>query len=761
MKKLFILISIFFTLSLLFVNKVSADGCTPCDAACKEYWSTPPRTFIPCDSPGCDDGDDDEEETCTPHNCTLPACPAGTTSTNTGYPAKSVSCDKGCGETKTGMCYEIPPYCDPAIEDCDEYPNWTDAEVEFKPVKPSNTNVYDCTSDISSGLSINNPVAVEAKYSSSVDVKTLEAVYFWMSKTGTAPTEIQWLGASRSSGKTRNNYSFGFMVRKVSGSWKEIYVPYLGDKMYWVKVAEVGSDFTIEGPTGKAMVRITNLALSQTNKVVSNFNIEFLNKDSKVDIYEQVYQGKYDVYAMANDTFGFTPYDNYTNPDKLNKLPYKANQIRFYKDWRKGDQWTVDLTPPTVDPLSMTINGPTEVSLFWNSQDNETRITNSVGNAFRLKQDMIKNAEITYPYPGGSTFLLNFQKESDLIGKLTGDNILWKVLNLASREEKMGLGLNRGGYVDFFVTTFDLACNSTTKQLRFKLGEWIQSRGGFFFSQGGTSVDVRELSSNVWLLSDLFEYGFTESTADLSTELLTGTVDSVLNLRILLNRNASYRVTNITNPYTKDIYYTYFKKLKNVSPDVMTQIDPAIKSLNGKLSDYCLEGYCADKVYVANVEGNLAVSKGFLCDGRGVFLIKGDLNIEPDFKGVKKSDACVFIVNGNINIGKGDDHTTSTSMGFDVIEAYMMSGGVINILNENKPLNARKDALIVEGGLIAFGKDPDTGVSINIARELHLQDRHPYPVVNVVNHVKYGKLINALFGGEKLVFKSEIGLKPF
>ena len=178
----------------------------------------------------------------------------------------------------------------------------------------------------------------------------------------------------------------------------------------------------------------------------------------------------------------------------------------------------------------MTINGPTEVSLFWNSQDNETRITNSVGNAFRLKQDMIKNAEITYPYPGGSTFLLNFQKESDLIGKLTGDNILWKVLNLASREEKMGLGLNRGGYVDFFVTTFDLACNSTTKQLRFKLGEWIQSRGGFFFSQGGTSVDVRELSSNVWLLSDLFEYGFTESTADLSTELLTGTVDSVLNL---------------------------------------------------------------------------------------------------------------------------------------------------------------------------------------------------------------------------------------
>ena len=216
----------------------------------------------------------------------------------------------------------------------------------------------------------------------------------------------------------------------------------------------------------------------------------------------------------------------------------------------------------------------------------------------------------------------------------------------------MGLGLNRGGYVDFFVTTFDLACNSTTKQLRFKLGEWIQSRGGFFFSQGGTSVDVRELSSNVWLLNDLFEYGFTESTADLSTELLTGTVDSVLNLRILLNRNASYRVTNITNPYTKDIYYTYFKKLKNVSPDVMTQIDPAIKSLNGKLSDYCLEGYCADKVYVANVEGNLAVSKGFLCDGRGVFLIKGDLNIEPDFKGVKKSDACVFIVNGNINIEK-------------------------------------------------------------------------------------------------------------
>ncbi|MHC1716927.1 MAG: hypothetical protein AB9915_03545 [Candidatus Dojkabacteria bacterium] len=784
MKKFLYLIPTVIILWFVSTTFVSADDCYPCDSDCQDYWSSGGRTFIPCSSPGCSDGDDgggdDSPPPCVPSDCTLPVCPSDTTNTDTSYPASTVSCSKGCGQSKSGTCYEIPPVvppvCNPLIQVCEEIPenpedpedpenlessSWTSAEVKFKPSSSTNRNNLGFVSNLASGLTINNPVTVEAKYYSTVDVNNLEAIYFWMSKEGTSPTEIQWLGEERSNGKVKENFNFGFMIRKVDGQWKDIYIPYSGDKMYWVKVKEIGTSFTIDGPSGNPMVLISDLEITQTNNVVSNFSVEFLNSTSDVSPYEQVHQGKYDVYAMANDIFGFTPYDNYTNPDALDLLPYELNQIRTFNNWFKADKWIVDLTPPSLEQNIITIKGPTEICVLWDSGDNETSIAYTVGNAFRLKEDLIKNVDITYPYPDGNKIKLNFQTAEDILGKIDGTNILWRIANTSSREEKIGLDLNRGGYIDFYVTVFDVAGNHSNRQSRFKLGEWIQTRGGFFYSEGGTGIDVRELSGNLWQLQDLFNYGFTLDSADLSTELLSGFVSSALNLRVLLNKNSSYRVTSINNPFSKDIYYSYLKKLKDASQEKIAAISSNTLELSGKLSNYCSQDSCAGKIYVGNIDGDLSVNSGFLCDAKGVFLVNGTVTIDPDLKEKNKSDACVFISKGDITISKGSDHTTSTSIGFDVVEAYLVSNGVINIQNENKLLNERKDALILKGGIVGFGQDPETEVSINVKRELHLQDRHPYPVLNVVHHVKYGKLIAELFGGEKLVFKSEIGLKPF
>ena len=85
---------------------------------------------------------------------------------------------------------------------------------------------------------------------------------------------------------------------------------------------------------------------------------------------------------------------------------------------------------------------------------------------------------------------------------------------------------------------------------------------------------------------------------------------------------------------------------------------------------------------------------------------------------------------------------------------------MIYIEKENKGLNDTKDGIFVEGGLVAFGTDSASGTSIVLERELNLEDRHIYPALNVIHQPKFGKLIRELFGGEKFVFKTEIGLKP-
>ncbi|MGI5897945.1 MAG: hypothetical protein ACOX6Q_02185 [Candidatus Dojkabacteria bacterium] len=752
------------------------------------------------EEPECDPG----EPPCIPHACTPPPCPTNTTKYDTGYFTNHVvSCDKGCGESERNNCYEIPTTCNPEYENCeDPYLYSLQSEVVFQPLQTTNKMGY--TSTTYSGLELNNPVGVEAKYWSTVDNNKLEAIYFWMAKEETAapgltggtnteiciefgvrrlpsgewelictktksvpPTKapgIEWIyNQSTTAGKTISNGSWGFMVRKVNGSWSEVYVPLVTNtKTYWAKIGNVGATFTIHSPSGKPLVNISDLKISQTNKVISNFRITFLNEQSGVSNYEKVSEGIYYAYTMVNDEFGFTPWDNYTSEEIRNKLGYKPNQIRLTDQWKKGPSWGVDLTRPTVSRLQTIIPSSTRLALDWEGQDSESEISYAVGNVFRLRDALVKNSPIIYPSGSGRTFTLNFQSDSDVLGKINGSNVLWQVANVKSRLEDMDLVDNRGGYMDFYVTVFDKGGNHITQNLRFKLGEWIQTKGGFFYSKKGAYLDTRRINPGVWTERQLFDkYGFKENEVDLGTELIAGDVQRQSTLAIVnyLNQSGVFRGINYVGYRKSDVYYEYMDKLQDVKKEKYEKI--TVANLSGNLTDHCFDkDKCKNSIVVNVVDGNLTLNSGFQCDTKSVMLINGNIYVNPDITNMDNRSACVFIAKDNVFIKEGI-HKSGSSIGFDQVEGYFLANGTIKIEKENKPASDRTDGLIIEGGIVSFGTDPAENASIMLKRELHLADRHPYPVLNIVHHAKYGKLMQNLFGGDRLVFKTEIGFKQF
>ncbi len=747
----------------------------------------------------------ESEPPCQTHACTLPACPDDTVLYNTGYSTQyTVSCDKGCGEVERKSCYERPTTCNPVYENCeDSYIYSLQSEVQFQPLQTTNKMGY--TSTTYSGLEINNPVGVEARYWSTVDNSKLEAIYFWMAKEGSgapgvtgssveemictefqirpqpngewehvctktaniSPTKtvgIEWLYDNQvSAGNSISNGSWGFMVRKVNGNWSDVYVPLVtNSRTYWAKITNVGTTFTLHSKSGRPLVNISDLKISQTDKVISNFRITFLNENSGVSNYEKVSEGVYNAYTMVNDEFGFTPWDNYTSQEIKNKLGYKPNQIRLSNQWKKGPSWGVDLTRPAISRLQSIIPSSTRLMIDWEGQDLESSISYSVGNVFRLKDALVKNSPVIYPAGSGRTFILNFQSESDLVGKINGSNILWQKENSKSGAEDIDLVDNRGGYMDFYVTVFDKGGNHLTQNVRFKLGEWIQTKGGFFYSKSGAYLDTRRITPGIWIERNLFDkYGFKENQVDLGTELISGNVSrqSALSVVNYLNQNGVFRAINYAGHRKSDVYYEYLEKMQKLDEKKYEKI--TVGNLSGNLTDSCFDKEkCKNSIVVNTVNSDLTVNSNFTCDTRAVMLVNGNIYINPDITNLDNRSACVFIAKENIYIREGA-HKSGANIGFDVVEGYFLANGTIKIEKENKPSSDRTDGLFIEGGILSFGTDPAENASIMLKRELHLADRHPYPVLNIIHHPKYGKLMQDLFEGDRLVFKTEVGFKQF
>jgi len=752
-------------------------NCTliPCPT-CNVCGNNTVNTGEDCDPPGstCSNG-----QTCSStcqcpdvpcNRCTLPNCPNPPLSnTASDYKLSNfVSCsDSGnCSSPTTHYrdCYEVPS-AKPTIS------------LVINPETVPTTKGF--VSDTYSGAgiyvsptqddSVNDPINMVATYRDSTSAE-IETLYIWFKKENTAPITPQYIDLNNSSTtqqrKTHSNSQFGFLMHKEGGAW----VPYIpgiagagntsGDR--WLPTSYSNSEFYIFGPgsTGQnQLVKVKiNSITSSGNSVILNFSLTFNNLTSKVE------DGRYYIFMMGNDIFGFTPYNNYepyTDGKTYSAVAavihnlWGPEQIRYYDQWLNSSKvWNVDLTKPVVSSVQAEVVGKTTVRYTWNIAEN-IALNNVVANLYFMTGFKNLKEVRVLGFTGGGTitptlafYYLPPETGTGIIGhlvsgylvKITGDNRTGSLT--------VDMGDNGQGVLDFHVTAFDRGGNVGHNQELFDLRDWMITQGGLLYSQG-IDVSIKEFASEpgTWSAKNLLKR-VNYQYSDISTELVGIKTIGNPSAPTKSSTTASYMV----RPYVILDYPSYYTVLKGLfekrSESLPIQQLGNISTLNS-----LPPSPSSNTIFVGNTVGNLTVSSNFVCSAQGVFFVSQDLNIEGRIRNsVKDKDACIFIVGRNVNIGQGIHVSSDAVMQYDEVNAYILGDGTVTINKESGFLTY--DGLYINGGIHSL-----TGVIME--RTLKLQDRLYYPSFVVDHHSKYGKLARRLFGSQVNFQKIELGLKPY
>ncbi|MFA5634258.1 MAG: hypothetical protein WC973_03865, partial [Candidatus Dojkabacteria bacterium] len=346
-----------------------ADGIICGSQACDRTNSRCKCVNAGCKIDGAADGDScatkicKEPDPCT--DCDLGDCP--TPLTNSGLDDYVLtnyrSCQRtgSCAGTKYGSCYEVPS-AQPT------------SSLVVLPDSAAITSLG-CTSSTHTGREINNPIRMRSRHIDP-DSSDIEALYIWL-KTETAipgtPLYIDINSDSGQTGKTYTKNSYGFMMHKEANGWIP-YIPSLvgGGNDKWVKANFYPSatpSFPIFGPSGQTLALVKILSISGPgNNITMEFSLDYTgtisNETTRID------EGTYNIFVMANDVFGFTPYDNYGPAVTKMGDYFDEEQIRFNRNWTdSGKDWSFDFTNPEVSSPESTVSGPTNIRFGWSVQD--------------------------------------------------------------------------------------------------------------------------------------------------------------------------------------------------------------------------------------------------------------------------------------------------------------------------------------------------------------------------------------------------------
>ena len=99
--------------------------------------------------------------------------------------------------------------------------------------------------------------------------------------------------------------------------------------------------------------------------------------------------------------------------------------------------------------------------------------------------------------PNALTLAPGTPDEKD-IGNL-GDSNQWEFRNVnstpVSATKKVNTSTNEGGAINFYLTTFDQACNYIVHSSSVNLEPWISTKGGTIYSKGTILLPDKDLSS--------------------------------------------------------------------------------------------------------------------------------------------------------------------------------------------------------------------------------------------------------------------------
>ncbi|MGI6423509.1 MAG: hypothetical protein ACOX0X_02765 [Candidatus Dojkabacteria bacterium] len=690
-------------------------------------------------------------------DCTLDACP--TPLVDSGDPAYKLvnyrSCQKtgSCAGTKYGDCYEVP--------------NAKPTPVGITP-HPSGTTVQGCSSTTHTGLNMNNPVNMTAVYEDVDGANDIEAIYVWFSTSNTAPVTPAYIQMYESPGQPNSpsRSSWGFMMHKEGSRW----VPYLHkyhktgagvEYFEWYRTAYNDNRFAIKGPSSQDMVfvNVGSITLSG-NRVEFKFSLDFRN----ISEANRVTDGKYNIFLKANDIFGFTPYDNYPSTVTRIGAYFNPGQIRFYEDWKdSGKDWNIDLVAPSVNSLTETMLHPTSIQYSWSHSDLMglyAFVSNMyVSQDVQGNPDTIKRITLQKSLPSGTNIVAStpytLTKYSDnlasQIGNLNGDSVA-KVVGIntttLSGTLTVDIGANREKSLLHYMTAIDLACNVSGANVASNLEDWIITQGGLLYSARGVQFKVREVEDdNLWNGINLLNR-VKPRYSDISSEMYGNIVNDTTSLKKTVN---SYSIGQFKAyrdiDFYKDIKTTFEKRELGLQGQ-MQRIAPR-STLTGNLG--------GGPIKVMDVVGDLTVGSPttkFVCDGKGLFFVSGNLFINGEITNANRNkDACIFVVKGNASIGSLATKSSSTSLAYDEINAYILVNGDITISSGN---SGDVDGLYINGGIHSLGRN-----GITMSRYLGLIYRSTHPAFFVDHHSKYGMLSTILIGNPIDMVKVEVGFKPF
>jgi hypothetical protein len=683
-----------------------------------------------------------------------------------------------CPEGETCRTTEETIPIDPSAQGCPEeeqkvcYTNNTRPQLVSFSIEPVEDDVLNFRSNTHTGTDLNNPLHMSMQYSDANGAGDIEALYVWWSafptgnfitvmKDFVTPNKISD-PSSGLEGQTANNGSFGFLVsRDTENNWTNYYKPHIdvdeGVKE-WVK-EDSFSTITILGPdSNDPMISISSIEITEEgNNVSIEFNMEFLFGTLR----EQILNSRYGVWTLANDITGFLPFDsNETIVDSADEF------------WtNSGTIWDVDLENPVVQgggEIAVSHIDENLISLTFAVRDDESNLAS-------IRLDACKSGSIAGPLVigsrdyllascdtvdwGSSNPDLNMGFDGVGLDNLLGETPLNPGSDSYTTELVIDLNGNSDGSISYYLTFMDEAGNWAQDMEIHRLGNWVITSDGLVYGEDGVSSSTRPLANdNIWNPALVLEtrYGFTETTADLTDQVLLGgpsTMTDFMGYLTRIDENNSFKVSNfpglyIDSPYDelRNVYDKRKERIANLEEVYLTQ-----DTILGDLTTYC---ETSPDICVLRREGetplDLNISSGFECNGKGLIMVSGDLNISPDIVNSNGSDACIFLVGGNVNIQKGNDKDNSVvGINYDLLEAFIMSSGDINIEADNKP-----NGLAVQGGLVTLG-------TINNSRSISLDYRNTHPVIAVKGNAKYGLLSRILFGTQTDIFRVDIGFKPY
>ncbi|PKN02971.1 hypothetical protein CVU76_03015 [Candidatus Dojkabacteria bacterium HGW-Dojkabacteria-1] len=691
--------------------------------------------LIPC--PNCVPDDPPCEE------CTLGNCPAPLT--NTGDPAYRLSNYRSC---QNGQ------YCDDGWKygDCYETPSpQPTSSIQIFPT--GNPTQLGCTSSTHTGIEVNNPIRMVSTHTDPDGSSDIEAIYIWLKIDGAIPNTPQYIDLDSSSGQTGRTYtrnSYGFMMHREGANWVP-YIPSLvgGGNDKWIKATYGGGRFAIKGPSSQDMVFVQVNGVSEAgNSVNFDFNLDFRN----ISEVNRVIEGSYNIFVMANDVFGFTPYDNYgPGVTKIGDY-FNPEQIRFYQNWTDSNRdWVKDFTPPVVNAVNSEVTGPTKIKFSWNIGD-LLGIFGLVGNTY-LSDGVTESENITQVVltsDGNKTVVTPYLPQpqgNSTIGHMSNGYIA-RAVNVGGVSKngslEMNVGGNREGSLLYYVTAFDNACNYNQSYSLYNLEGWIITYGGLMYSSTGVDFAVKNVEDPALWNPVALLNKISPAMADLSTELY-GTGLSNPTVLTKSNTTKSFSVSPFkayrTVDFYSDVKNTFERREVGISG--VQRLNPNTSTLTGSLG--------AGGIKVLDRSGNLTVGDAnpFVCNGKGLFFVSGNLVVNNKILNSNYNhDACIFVVAGNVVINPGAN-SSGGSVGYDEINAYILTNGSVT-LNTDPTF----DGLYVSGGIQSLG-------GIFVDRYLGLNYRNTHPLLVVNHHSKYGIFSSTLIGNPIDMVKVEVGFKPF